>query len=380
MTAARSQRRALPRIGRVNLASTLLIYLGRTFLTRFLVLFAGIAAIVLLITTVDQLDQLASSAGASVLTAFQMAVLKLPQLAQEVMPFAVLFAGMATFWRLTRTNEFTVMRAAGVSVWQLIAPAVGIALLIGAVTTMVLNPLSAVMLERFERLEARYTGDTDSTLSVSETGLWLRQANADGRAVIHAQRVRQADMTLFDVVVFRFDDADSFTSRIDAERAQLGDGRWILKDALLTEPGSQGERRARVAVPTDLTADKIYQSFAPPETISFWRLPEFIQLLENSGFAAEPHRLQFHRLLAKPVLLAGMVLLAAIFALRQQRRGGVALTIVAGVLTGFGVFVLSNLVFAYGLSATIPVIYAAWTPAVIIVMLGAASLLHLEDG
>lgn len=380
MTAARSQRRALPQIGRVNLASTLLIYLGRTFLTRFLVLFAGIAAIVLLITTVDQLDQLASSAGASVLTAFQMAVLKLPQLAQEVMPFAVLFAGMATFWRLTRTNEFTVMRAAGVSVWQLIAPAVAIALLIGAVTTTVLNPLSAVMLERFERLEARHTGDTDSTLSVSETGLWLRQANADGRAVIHAQRVRQADMTLFDVVVFRFDNADSFTSRIDAERAQLGQGRWILKDALLTEPGGEGERRERVAVPTELTADKIYQSFAPPETISFWRLPEFIQLLENSGFAAEPHRLQFHRLLAKPVLLAGMVLLAAIFALRQQRRGGVALTIVAGVLTGFGVFVLSNLVFAYGLSATIPVLFAAWTPAVIIVMLGAASLLHLEDG
>jgi lipopolysaccharide export system permease protein len=380
MTAARPQQRASPRIGRVNLASTLLIYLGRTFLTRFLVLFAGIAAIVLLITTVDQLDQLASSAGASVLTAFQMAVLKLPQLAQEVMPFAVLFAGMATFWRLTRTNEFTVMRAAGVSVWQLIAPAVAIALLIGAVTTTVLNPLSAVMLERFERLEARYTGDTGSTLSVSETGLWLRQANADGRAVIHAQRVRQADMTLFDVVVFRFDDADTFASRIDAERAQLGDGRWILKDALLTKPGGEGARRERVAVPTELTADKIYQSFAPPETISFWRLPEFIQLLENSGFAAEPHRLHFHRLLAKPVLLAGMVLLAAIFALRQQRGGGVALTIVAGVLTGFGVFVLSNLVFAYGLSATIPVIFAAWTPAVIIVMLGTASLLHLEDG
>jgi lipopolysaccharide export system permease protein len=296
------------------------------------------------------------------------------------MPFAVLFAGMATFWRLTRTNEFTVMRAAGVSVWQLTGPAVVIALLIGVVTTTVLNPLSAVMLERFERLEARYTGDGQSTLSVSETGLWLRQANADGRAVIHAQRVRQADMTLFDVVVFRFDDANTFQRRIDAKQARLGEGRWVLTDALLTAPGGEGVRREQVGVPTELTADKIYQSFAPPETIAFWRLPEFIQLLENAGFAAEPHRLQFHRLLAKPILLAGMVLLAAIFALRQQRRGGVALTIVAGVLTGFGVFVLSNLVFAYGLSATIPVLFAAWTPAVIIVMLGTASLLHLEDG
>jgi lipopolysaccharide export system permease protein len=151
-------------------------------------------------------------------------------------------------------------------------------------------------------------------------------------------------------------------------------------DSLLTEPGGDGERRARVSIPTELTADKIYQSFAPPETISFWRLPEFIQLLENAGFAAEPHRLQFHRLLAKPLLFAGMVLLAAIFSLRQHRRGGVAVTIFAGVLTGFGVFVLSNLVFAFGLSATLPVVVAAWTPALIVAMLAAASLLHLEDG
>jgi lipopolysaccharide export system permease protein len=370
----------LPRLARVNFAPTLLVYLGRTFLTRFLVLFAGIAAIVLLITTVDQLDQLASKEGASVLTAFQMALLKLPQLAQEVMAFVVLFAAMATFWRLTRTNELVVVRAAGVSVWQMIAPAVLIAILIGVGTTTVLNPISSVMLERFERLEARYTGGTDATLSVSETGLWLRQADESGRAVIHAQRVRQSDMTLFDVIVFRFDQANTFDSRIDAERARLGDGRWLLQDALLTKPGGDGERRSEVVVPTKLTAAKIYQSFAPPETISFWRLPEFIWLLENSGFAAEPHRLQFHRLLAKPLLFAGMVLLAAIFSLRQHRRGGVAVTFVAGVLTGFGVFVLSNLVFAFGLSATLPVAVAGWTPALIVAMLAAASLLHLEDG
>jgi lipopolysaccharide export system permease protein len=187
-------------------------------------------------------------------------------------------------------------------------------------------------------------------------------------------------MTLFDVVVFRFDAADRFTRRIDAERARLADGRWVLRDALLTAPGRDGTREARVAVPTELTADKIYRSFAPPETVSFWRLPEFVDLLENAGFAAEPHRLQFHRLLAKPLLFAGMVLLAAVFSLRQHRRGGVAATIAAGVLTGFGVFVLSNLVFAFGLSATLPVPVAAWTPALIVAMLAAATLLHLEDG
>jgi lipopolysaccharide export system permease protein len=372
--------RPQPRVRRGGLALTLLVYLTRIFVSRFLVLFAGIAAIVMLVTTIDMLDQLASKKGASLLVAAEMALLRLPQLSQEVMPFAVLFAAMATFWRMTRTNELVVARAAGVSVWQLLAPAVLAALIIGVLTTTVLNPVSAVFLKRFEQLEARYTGDENAALAVSETGLWLRQAGAGGREVIHAQRVRQADMTLFDVIVFRFRDTGAFESRLDAERAQLADGQWVLHEVLRTAPGRQGRFQDRATVATDLTPDKIYDSFAPPETISFWRLPDFIQLLENAGFAAEPHRLQWHRLLSQPVLLAGMVLLAAIFSLRPHRRGGVAATIALGVLTGFGVFVLSNLVFAFGLSAKIPVVLAAWTPPIVVLMLGVAMLLHLEDG
>jgi lipopolysaccharide export system permease protein len=75
-----------------------------------------------------------------------------------------------------------------------------------------------------------------------------------------------------------------------------------------------------------------------------------------------------------------MVLLAAVFSLRPHRRGGVATTIVSGVLAGFVIYVLSNLVFALGLSAKLPVVMAAWTPAVVTLMLGVAILLHLEDG
>jgi lipopolysaccharide export system permease protein len=187
-------------------------------------------------------------------------------------------------------------------------------------------------------------------------------------------------VVLFDVIVFRFSRDNRFESRIDAARAKLGNDKWVLHDVLLTEPEEPGRTVQRTTVPTDLTPDKIYNSFAPPETISFWRLPQFIDLLESAGFAAEPHRLQLHRLLAKPVLLAAMVLLAAVFSLRPHRHGGVIVTIVSGVLAGFVIYVLSNLVFALGLSATLPVVMAAWTPAVVTLMLGVAILLHLEDG
>jgi lipopolysaccharide export system permease protein len=50
------------------------------------------------------------------------------------------------------------------------------------------------------------------------------------------------------------------------------------------------------------------------------------------------------------------------------------------VLTGFILYLFTDIVFALGLSDSIPVTLAAWTPAGVATLLGLATLLHLEDG
>jgi lipopolysaccharide export system permease protein len=75
-----------------------------------------------------------------------------------------------------------------------------------------------------------------------------------------------------------------------------------------------------------------------------------------------------------------MVLVAATFSLRMQRRGGTIPMIVGGVASGFLLYVLSDIVFALGISAKVPVVLAAWTPTGISLIFGASMLLHLEDG
>jgi lipopolysaccharide export system permease protein len=129
-----------------------------------------------------------------------------------------------------------------------------------------------------------------------------------------------------------------------------------------------------------MTARKIEESLASPETMSFWDLPGFIELLERSGFPAQRHRLHYDVLLARPFLLCSLVLVAAIFSLRMQRRGGTTLMIIGGVASGFVLYVVSNIVFALGISAKVPVALAAWTPTGISLIFGASTLLHLEDG
>ncbi|WP_422366304.1 LPS export ABC transporter permease LptG [Pelagibius sp.] len=369
----------LPAMRRLRLSPTLTKYIARQFFLSFATFTFAIVAIIFLATVVDLIDRLATK-DASLSLTLEMALLKLPHLSQEAMAFTVLFAAMTTFWRLTRSHELVVARAAGVSVWQFLLPVLGSALLVGCLTVTALNPLASVLLSRFERLEANYIHNETSFLAVSKTGLWLRQADRDGQSVIHATRVSPGSVLLHDVIVFRYAEGDRFQSRIDADRAQLQERRWRLSEAWFSKPGEASVYHEEFDIPTDLTVDKIQESFAPPETIAFWNLPEFIEVMDAAGFSALPHRLQLHRLLALPMLFAAMVLLAATFSMRTQRRGRVGLVIMAGLLTGFLLYFMSNFVFAIGLSGTIPVVLAAWTPAGVSLMLGAAMLLHLEDG
>jgi len=366
----------------VRLSATLTFYIGRQFLAWFGAVFLVFAGIILLVDFMEIMTRSSNKPAATLGVVLNLALLKLPFLTQESVPFAILFGGMLAFWRLNRSHELVAVRAAGVSVWQFTLPALAIALMVGIVKLTAFNPVAALMLSRFEQLDHKYLSGRSSLLAISSTGVWLRQADENGQAVIHATQAVANDMELRQVMVLIYEGSDRFIRRIDAESARLFDGYWELRDARITgrdqEPA--GTLRATYRLKTDLTRAKILDSFASPETISFWELPRFITLLEAAGFSALAHRVHWHSLLAEPLLLCAMILIAGSFSLRHNRRSGVIIAVVAGVVTGFIVFFASHLVLALASKGAIPTILAAWTPAGAATLLGLSTLLHIEDG
>ena len=360
---------------------TLFRYIVAQFFTWCSGVFVAMMFIVFLGDYIELIRRSGSKPEATLSVLLEMAALKQPHMAQQVMPFAILFGTMMAFWRMTRSNELVVARSTGVSVWQFLAPAVVSALGIGVLMVTVFNPIAAAMQLSYEKLENRVLRNGSEQLNLSRSGLWLRQSDERGLpSVLHAERLAPGDITLEDVLVLFFDKNDKLTGRIDAKQARLDAGRWRVTNGTRWQPGKAQEPFTEITIPTSMTPSKMEQSFASPETMSFWDLPSFIGLLEQSGFSTQRHRLEYNALLARPFLLAAMVLIAATFSLRMQRRGGTTLMIAAGVSSGLLLFLFSNLVFALGQSATIPVNLAAWTPAGVSWLLGTSLLLYLEDG
>ena len=353
-------------------------YLSVQFLRTVLGVFGTMFALIYLIDVVELLRRSSDTHGATARLMAFLSLLRVPSIAEQTLPFAVLFGAMFAFLNLTRKLELVVARAAGVSVWQFLAPPVAVALLLGSFAVMVYNPLSAVFKQRADRLEARLFGQTGDV--GTDTALWIRQRGIDGQAVLRAERASDGGTLLSSVTAFIYEADGSFVERVDAAQAALKPGYWVLTKARVLVPGTEPVDEGVYLLATNLTAAQVTQSFVAPESVPFWQLPAVRDQTERAGLDSTAYALQYQKLLARPLMFVAMVLVAASFSLRFFRFGGVARMVAGGVTAGFVLYVATKLVGDLGGAGLLSTKVAAWSPAVIGSMLGSLVLLHQEDG
>jgi lipopolysaccharide export system permease protein len=369
---------------------TLMAYVARRFAGMALLMVLALSMLVALFDLIELLRRAATRPEANFALVSQIAALRVPYVAMQILPFAVLLGGIIAFWRLTRFSELVVARAAGISAWGFLAGPVLVALMLGLGASLALSPLSSAMLARAERLDQLYLRNVGGITALAGGRLWLRQADdglqpqgvaiISGRPIVTRESRPDEVLRLAEVSVWRLSAEDRPLARIEATSALLQPGRWRFEGAMVFGADRVAGAPQSLDFPTELTPERIENSFASPDTLSLWALPEFITVLESAGFSAIRHRLHFQSLLALPLLAIAMALLAAGFSMRSARRGGVARMIAGGVSAGFALFVLDKITGEFGEAGTLPVVLAAWAPAGAGFLLAAALMLHLEDG
>ncbi len=362
---------------------TLLRYLGRQFMVSFLIFISVLLMVIYLIDTLELIRRAASHPEVTFAQIAKMSFFQLPEVGQQLFQFAVLFGGLFTFWRLTRTSELVVLRAVGVSAWGFLLPAILVAVTIGVVKVTIINPIGSAFSTKFEQMDNTLLRGKTSTIDLSAGGLWLRQSGPDSYTIIHARNVDSSTWKLKDVSIYFLTNTDELTGRLDAPDAALVNTSWVVNGGTLNYPNHPDEPPTfvpRTVVQTDMTPAKIQEIFASPKSHSFWTILHYIHTMETTGISAVRLRLQYLELLADPFLYGGLVLIAAAAALRQTRRGGTLVVIATGIVAAFSLFFLGNVVRALGESETIPLMLAAWTPAGLSLLGGIGALLYLEDG
>jgi len=335
---------------------------------------------VLVIFDFIELARITASKNIAILKVLEMSIYKVPTHVQKVFGFLILIAAVVTYSKLNKNSELVIMKASGISIWQIAFPSIVGAFLIGIFFTAALNPIASSLTKKYLKMDAVHLKGNASLLSISKTGLWIKQQNPDGtESIIHALRIIPSSHELMDVTFYFRNPSGAFSSRVDAASAKLLHGEWLLNNVNENSEARLNFRSDELKVPTELTFEQIQENMLTPETVSFWKLKSFISVAENSGLSVIKHRLYLYKLLVAPLFFIAAVILGMSFCVSNARHKRMNIAYFSCFATGFAIYFLSDILTALAASGALDAIVASLVPTIIMIGVGSMILLHLEE-
>lgn len=286
-------------------------------------------------------------------------LLSVPGHVYELLPIAALIGTLFALSQLVAHSEFTVMRASGMSVAQVVQSLVKTGTVIVLLTFLFGELIAPASEKMAQQLKLKAT----SSLVAQEfrSGLWVKDANSFVNV-----REMLPDTTLRGIKIYEFDRNAQLRSISYADKGVFqADNRWQLKNVsqtLFDGNVAHTDTLPEAEWRSEINPDLLSVLLVVPEQMSAWNLFSYIQHLEENQQSTSRYEIAMWGKLFYPLACWVMMLLALPFALFHSRAGGVSAKIFAGIMLGLG-FHLLNQIFAHlGVLKSWPPLFSAAFP------------------
>ncbi len=286
-------------------------------------------------------------------------LLRMPQLAFEMLPIASLIGSLLALGALASNSEIIVMRSAGLSVVRL-ASMVGVAGLTMLILTGLLGEFIGPPLDYYARnmrLEARVE-QSDDRLGHEA---WVR----DGPLFLHFERV-SSEYDFGSIYLFRFNDFNELESIARAENSGIDDDdNWVLqnfRETRFSDDGVQVVETSLAFASFDIDAEVLGISLVKPQSLSGRGLMSYIGYLKRNNLDANRYETELWYRIARTATVTIMPLLALAFVFGSLRTGGAGARLMIGVVIGLAYYLASEMLANSGQVFNLNPAVIAWLP------------------
>lgn len=334
-------------------------YLVRAYLRNMLFITLSFLSLFLIIDFFEKIRMFLSN-HATLLQMGSYFFFRTPMVISQILPAAVLLASLITCGYLSRHSEITAMKANGISLYRIAIPILAIAALTSLLVFFLNEWVTPHTNDRAERIRLVEVQKRPSMGSFKQDQIWYR-----GQRGIYNFRLFDAQTgTLQGITIHYLDREMNLLTRIDAEKGEWKEGRWIFHNVLTTRFSDGGlpvlsrEKRQAVDLPEKPSDFQMVQKNA--EMMGYFELKRYIRKLRSEGYDATRYVVDLHGKIAFPLVSIILAVIGIAFSLRSERSGGIAQGIGAGLIIGFSYWLVYAFGMSLGRSGALPPPVAAW--------------------
>lgn len=342
-------------------------YIGRTVLRAFLLIIAGLTSLFSLLVFVEQLS-FVGQGQYRIKDALAYTILTAPDRLLQLAPVCMLLAALLGLGSLARGSELTGLRSFGVSEARIILAVIKlcgpVVLVLFLIAQFIIPPAQL----KAQREQATALGN--ALPGLSNGGFWAEK----DRVFLNVQRFAGGD-TLQGINLYRINPDGTLQSAIQADQARIApDGSWALTGIIRAQVQNgqiTTDQPARLVWTPFLSTQQLRLLAMPPQTMPPVALYAYVRQLKQEHAQARLYEQIFWSMVAIPISLIGMALIAAPFVFGPQRSGSAGRQILIGALLGI-VFLLVQQITGYlGLLLDFNPAFSALAPSLALLALGA---------
>ncbi|MCX5838504.1 MAG: LPS export ABC transporter permease LptG [Deltaproteobacteria bacterium] len=285
---------------------------------------------------------------------------RIPMVISQILPAAVLLASLVTCGYLSRHGEITALKANGISLYRIAIPILTIAVLTSLLIFLLSEWVTPHTNDRAENIRLVEVQKQPSMGSFKQDQIWYR-----GQKGIYNFRLFDVRTgTLQGITIHYLDREMNLVMRLDAEKGEWKEGRWLFHNVLLTRfdagefPVLTRIIQQVVDLPERPTDFQVIQKDV--EVMGYFELNRYIRKLQSEGYDATRYVVDLQGKIAFPLVSIILAVIGISFSLRSERSGGIAQGIGAGLVIGFSYWLVYAFGMSLGRSGTLPPVVAAW--------------------
>lgn len=337
-------------------------YIGRTILKTTLLVLLTLQGLSAIIKFVDQLGDVGKG-NYQIFDALWYVVLSIPKELELFFPIAALLGALIGLGNLASNSELVVMQSVGLSKSN-IANAV--------IKTAVPMMIIMMLLGEFIAPKAELTADTmraakksGGSMIAVQNGVWAKDKNS----FVNIGQVRNGD-ELNQVTVYYFDQNQHLYQVLRAPQAdyQKEKGSWLMPQAKLTLFSDEQIKRKPLnnyQWYSSLTPKKLSVVVVKPLNLPISGLYSYIKYLRQNNQDSAPYELAMWRKAMMPLTVVIMMLLALSYIFGPLRSMSMGARLIMGIITGFGFYVMNQVLASLSLVYKLPPVLGAIGPSLL---------------
>ena len=341
-------------------------YIGREVFNSISIALLVIVGLDAVTAVIDETDAIRNNYNFSDVLIY--VSITIPSRVHEYIPVATLVGCLFGLGQLANNSELIVMRAAGISVFQIVI-FVFRPVLVFILVGIFLGEYIAPYLDQLANGQRQYLRKGESTLD-SASGLWIRE----GAQFMHFNAVFPGGV-LFGVARYNFSDDKRISEASFASRATYNsaEGYWVEENVSITHfhaDRTEVDKKLTRIWRSELTPQLLLVNALPADRLSMSTLFYYMNFLKQQGAKAAVYELAFWRKLIQPLVILGLVMLGISFVFGPLRNSAMGSKIFVGVLVGVVFNIFQDMIGPTSIVMGFSPLFAVMTPVLMCIAAG----------